>query len=188
MYGAYATIPIFGKLRRLYREEQMKFLVSSLEKPENLPLYSLHTDLDSFILCNDESSEGSESKNRDTNKETEPMDFNIMATLDSEESDIENFQQCTETKTQSKPEIECSQLMSHPSQAHTPHQERNDVRPKSQHLWEMNFDGSCTRKTVGAGVWVHNTESDYAESHAFSLNFKCKNNITEYEEIGRAHV
>ena len=90
MDGAYATIPIFGPLRRLYREAQMKFLVSSPEKPENSPLYSVHTDLDSFILCNDESLEGSESKNKDTNKETKPMDFNIMATLDSEENDVEN--------------------------------------------------------------------------------------------------
>ena len=68
----------------------MKFLVSSPEKPENSPLYSVHTDLDSFILCNDESLEGSEFKNKDTNKETEPMEFNIMATLDSEENDIGN--------------------------------------------------------------------------------------------------
>ena len=104
MDGAYATIPIFGQLIRLYREAQMKFLVSSPEKPENSPLYSVHTNLDSFILCNDEYSEGSESKNKDTNKETEPMDFNIMATLDSEEEDVEKFEQCTETKTQSEPE------------------------------------------------------------------------------------
>ena len=123
MGGAYATISIFGQLRRLYREAQMKFLVSSPKKPENSPLYSVHTDLDSFILCNDESSEGSESKNRDTNKETEPMDFNIMATLDSEEKDVEKFEQCTETKTQSEPETECSQLTIRPSKTHTPHRE-----------------------------------------------------------------
>ena len=92
MDGAYATIQIFGQLRILYREAQMKFLVSSLEKPEKSPLYSVHTDLDSFILCNGESLEGSASKNRDTNEGTEAMDFNIMATLDSEEEDVENFE------------------------------------------------------------------------------------------------
>ena len=47
----------------------------------------------------------------------------------------------------------------------------------------MNFDGSCTKKTTGAGVWLHNTETDYAESHAFNLNFKCTNNIVEYEAL-----
>ena len=79
MDGSYATIPIFGQLRRLYRESQMKLLVSSPEKPENSPLYSVHTDLDSFILYNDKSSEESRSDNKDTNVEL--MDFNIMDTL-----------------------------------------------------------------------------------------------------------
>ena len=67
MDGSYATIPIFGQLRRLYRESQMKFLVSSPEKPENSPLYSIHTDLDSFILYNDQSSEDLRSDNGNTN-------------------------------------------------------------------------------------------------------------------------
>ena len=104
----------------------MKFLVSSPEKPENSPLYSVHTDLDSFILCNDESSEGSESKNRDTNKETESMDFNIMATLDSEENDIGNSEQCTETKTQNEPETECNQPTSHLFDSHTHDEKQNN--------------------------------------------------------------
>ena len=80
MDGSYSTIPIFGQLRRLYKESQMKFLVSSPEKPENSPLYSVHIDLDSFILYNDQSSKESRSDNEDTN--VEPMDFNIMATLE----------------------------------------------------------------------------------------------------------
>ena len=41
------------------------------------------------------------------------MDFNIMATLDSKENDVENFGQCTETETQSEQEIECSQMIIH---------------------------------------------------------------------------
>ena len=94
MDGSYATIPIFGQLRKLYREAQMKFLVSSPEKPENSPIYSLHTDLDSFIFCNDESLEGSESQNRDTSGEAEAMEFNIMAALDLEGNEEEN---CNET-------------------------------------------------------------------------------------------
>lgn len=80
MDGSYATIPIFSQLRTLYRETQMKFMVSSPEKPENPPLYFVHTDLDSFILCNDESELG----DRDADNGVEPMDFNIMATLDLE--------------------------------------------------------------------------------------------------------
>ena len=51
----------------------------------------------------------------------------------------------------------------------------------------MSFDGSYTRRTAGAGVWIHNIESDYVESHAYNLHFKRTNNVAEYE-IGRAHV
>ena len=50
----YATIPVFNQLRRIYWESYMKFMVSSQEKSENSPLYSVHIDLDSFILYNDE--------------------------------------------------------------------------------------------------------------------------------------
>jgi ribonuclease HI len=50
---SYATIPVFGQQRRLYRETLMKYMVSSQEKPHNYPLYSTHSDLDSFILYND---------------------------------------------------------------------------------------------------------------------------------------
>ena len=32
----------------------MKFMVSSQERPNNTPLYSIHSDLDSFILYNEE--------------------------------------------------------------------------------------------------------------------------------------
>ena len=61
--------------------------------------------------------------------------------------------------------------------------ERNDNKNKSEPLWEMSFDGSCTRRTARAGVWLHNTESDYAESHACNLHFKCTNNIAENEAL-----
>ena len=50
---SYATIPLFGQKRRLYRETLMKYMVISKEKPYNYPLYSIHSDLDSFILYND---------------------------------------------------------------------------------------------------------------------------------------
>ena len=98
MDGAFATIPVFSQLRRLYREEQMKFLFSSPEKPENSPLYSVHTDLDSFILCSDESLEEPTPENRVTEHEMAPIDFNIMATLDSEINEVEISGQCTEKK------------------------------------------------------------------------------------------
>ena len=35
---SYATIPVFGQTRRLYRETLMKHMVSSKEKPHNTPV------------------------------------------------------------------------------------------------------------------------------------------------------
>ena len=61
--------------------------------------------------------------------------------------------------------------------------EGNDDKTKNGPLWEMNFDGSCTKRTARAGLWLHNTESDYAESHVCNLHFKCTNNIAEYEAL-----
>jgi hypothetical protein len=51
---SYATIPVFRQQRRLYRETLMKYMVSSQERPHNYPLYLTHSDLDSFILYNDD--------------------------------------------------------------------------------------------------------------------------------------
>jgi len=49
----FATIPVFGQQRRLYRETLIKFMVSSQDRPHNYLLYSVHSDFDSFILYND---------------------------------------------------------------------------------------------------------------------------------------
>ena len=49
----YATIPVFNQTRRLYQESHMKYMVRSQDRPNNTPLYSIHSDLDSFILYNE---------------------------------------------------------------------------------------------------------------------------------------
>ena len=59
---SYATISIFGQPKRLYRETLMKYVVSSKSKPENFPIYSIHFDMDSFILFNDGVNSPSEGK------------------------------------------------------------------------------------------------------------------------------
>lgn len=50
---SYATIPVFGKQRRLYRENRLAYMISSPEYPENHPIYSIDTNLGSAIFCND---------------------------------------------------------------------------------------------------------------------------------------
>lgn len=49
----YATIPIFRKLRKLYQETKMKFMITSKERPNNHPINVVHTNLESFILYSD---------------------------------------------------------------------------------------------------------------------------------------
>ena len=50
----YVTIPVFNQTRRLYRESHMQYMVTSQERPQNSPIYSVNTGLESFILFNDE--------------------------------------------------------------------------------------------------------------------------------------
>lgn len=54
---SYATILVFGHSKKLYRETMMKYVVGSQERPWNFPIYSVHFDIDSFILYNDENNQ-----------------------------------------------------------------------------------------------------------------------------------
>ena len=49
----YATIPVFGQERILYREVLLKYMVSSKRKPNNHPIYSFDTEFGSSIFYND---------------------------------------------------------------------------------------------------------------------------------------
>src|SRR3977135_1488461 len=50
-------------------------------------------------------------------------------------------------------------------------------------LWYLEFDGSVNKLGAGAGVWIHNTHDNHAEGHAYRLNFRCTNNMAEYEAL-----
>jgi len=58
----YATIPVFGEQRRLYRETRMAYMVSSKDKPQNFPIYALDTELGSAILFNELTNEAEEER------------------------------------------------------------------------------------------------------------------------------
>ena len=102
MDGTYATIPIFSQFRRLYREAHLKFMVISSEKPENSPIYSVHTDLDSFILYNDESSNEPELEDNNLDNQLETPNLEINAVIDMEENERETLEQCIETTDQNE--------------------------------------------------------------------------------------
>jgi len=50
-------------------------------------------------------------------------------------------------------------------------------------LWFLEFDGSVNKLGAGAGVWIHNKQNSHAEGQAYRLNFRCTNNMTEYEAL-----
>jgi len=39
------------------------------------------------------------------------------------------------------------------------------------------------RLGAGAGVWIHNKQNNHAERRAYRLNFRCTNNMAEYEAL-----
>jgi hypothetical protein len=57
---SYATIPVFGQDKRLYREVFLKYMVSNKSQPSNHPIYSVETELGSSIFFNDLCSEEEE--------------------------------------------------------------------------------------------------------------------------------
>ena len=50
---SFATILVFNQTRMFYRETHMKYMVSNLDRPNNTLVYSIHSNLDSFILYNE---------------------------------------------------------------------------------------------------------------------------------------
>ena len=40
-------------MRKLYREQKMKYMITSKEKPINHPINYVHKDLESFVLFSD---------------------------------------------------------------------------------------------------------------------------------------
>ena len=87
----YATIPVFNQNRRLYRESHMQYTVTRQDKPQNSPLYSVNTGLDSFIMFDDE-----------TFSEQVTL-TGLMADREEEEHNTEVFEQFDALENVSKP-------------------------------------------------------------------------------------
>ena len=47
---SYATIPVFGVKRRIFREKKLTYMVTSVERLNNHPIYSLDTEKGSVIF------------------------------------------------------------------------------------------------------------------------------------------
>ena len=50
-------------------------------------------------------------------------------------------------------------------------------------IWFLEFDGSVNKLGAREGVWIHNKLKNHAEGRAYRLNFRCTNNMAEYEAL-----
>lgn len=149
----------------------MKYVVSSESKLENFPIYSIHSDMDSFILFND-----------DTNPPTkdEPLALEPPTHIN-EESVAHTHETVTTVNATSiqeePPQTEISNL---PAARMT---ETLSTSHQQEITWYLEFDGSVNKLGAGEGVWIHNTHNNHAEGHAYRLNFRCTHNMAEYEAL-----
>jgi len=168
---SYATISVFGQPKRLYRETLMKYVVSSEEKLQNFPIYSIHSDMDPFILFN-----------ADMGSMTDDKPFTLEQEICLNEQSVAQNSRTVElidvTSTQDKLHETEKLSMPTPKMAKTPNTDHEE-----EILWYLKFDGSVDKLGAGAGVWIHNTQTDHAEGHAYRLNFRCTNNMAEYEAL-----
>jgi len=168
---SYATISVFGQPKRLYRETLMKYVVSSQEKPQNFPIYSIHSDMDSFILYNVNMCTKTDAKllvaaqTEGLNEQPAAQNQKIVDMIDTtKENDTSN-----DLQEPNLPMVQRSKTLN----ANLDHET----------LWYLEFDGSVNKLGAGAGVWIHNMQNDQVEGHAYILNFRCTNNMAEYEAL-----
>jgi len=108
----------------------MKYVVSSEEKPQNFPIYSIHSDMDSFILFNDDRSPPTDDKPLALEQETCISDESVAHTQ-------ETVKTINGTKTQEEPpETENSNLPT-PKMVET-----LNTSQEQEILWYLEFDGS----------------------------------------------
>ena len=149
----------------------MKYVVSSQEKPQNFPIYSMHSDMYSFILYNAEIDPLNEVKVLAVEQEeiTNEKSSVLIQEISKNNDTSDTQKELEETK---KPDLPIKQIPETP-----------DTNYEHEILWHLEFDGLVNKLGAGVGVWVHNLENDHAKGHAYRLNFKCTNNMVEYEAL-----
>ena len=60
---SYATFPVFGVHRRLFREKKLSYMVTSAKRPNNHPIYSVDTEMGSTIFFTEGGKDSSNSQN-----------------------------------------------------------------------------------------------------------------------------
>ena len=110
----------------------MKYMVSSEEKPQNFPIYAVHSDIDSYILFNDNSGHINEDETKEIRQ---AEDKNELAA-----QEIKPIQSSEEIvpkkKPNKKPQLQLTNFA---------HRENINSPWKQELLWFVEFDGSVNK-------------------------------------------
>ena len=161
-------------------------MVSSEEKPQNFPIYAVHSDIDSYILFNNSTTplKGEVDtkiliQEEDSNERIITHETTVNQTLDTAAVlNLKHTQSNDETVLEDKLDEKPQLLLTLPA-----HEQIIKSPSQQDILWFLEFDGSVNKLGAGAGVWVHNKENSHAEGRAYRLNFRCTNNMAEYEAL-----
>lgn len=189
---SYTTIPGFRQLQKLYRENKMKFMISSKDKPVNHSIHAVHTDLDSFIMFSDMDSVDEESQLVEISEVPNLMG-NIHETITAESKEIgeesrqptnpiEEIQRIVQKETffelaiqyPKNKEIHISEIL---------------FLEEENGLWTTDFDGALGRAGAGIGVSIlgplhqPNKIPPNVRMSSYKLAFECSNNEAEYEVL-----
>jgi len=171
---SYATIPVFGQMRKLYREQKMEYMITTKEKPINHPINYVHTDLESFILYSDSFND---------------IDSQLVVADDIPEI-AENFIEVFKREGQEhRNTIQQSEKDDGQQAEKTEEKEFQHLEEEEYGLWTMDFDGAVGNDGAGIGIWVRspfsapNKVSSNVRVRSYKLAFDCPNNEAEYEAL-----
>ena len=166
----YVTIPIFNQTESIYRESHMQYMVTSQERPQNYPLYSVNIGFESFILFNDETfseqvtltelmaDREEEEDNTEVSKEfARPKKYSkqntglelqiihpLLLNLESQETSPQYDEKHEEIK-----QIQYSVDLQEQSKSTLDEEDSNQTSEyETNPLWSMHFDGSFTKCCV----------------------------------------
>jgi len=128
--------------------------------------------MDSFILFNDNTSLPNSDKPLALEQETNASERPVANSLE-----IVSTAQATSTGREENPETE----VTNSSSLHAPQIPNTCLGPEVS--WFLEFDGAVNKLGAAAGVWIYKTHENHAQGHAYRLNFKCTNNMAEYEAL-----
>ena len=111
----------------------MKYVVSSQEKPQKFPIYSMHSDMDSFILYNAEIYPSTDVK---TLALAQEKIINVKSSVQMQEIPVNNGIPDTQGKPHEtiNPNLPSKQIYKTP-----------DTSYNQEILWYLDFDGSANK-------------------------------------------